>query len=196
MNHKTDETKLLSNRIMLRPYQEHDIQDFYNLICLNTARLAPSFPGRMRVITSPDEARKLILQFKSDWVLGQTYAFGVWRIDNAGYIGDISLKSFDYSVPKAEIGYYLDLQAEGCGYGIEMLQTLVDFAFQQLKLNKLFIRCSTQNNRSCRLAERCGFYREGLMRQDFRDHQKQLIDIYYYGLTRQDYDKLAQNKLT
>ena len=191
MAKQIDETELIGSRLLLRPYQAEDAPLFYQLIQDNKERLAPANPGRIRLTTSLDAARRLILQFKSDWLLGQVYAFGIWQRDNNHYIGDISLKNFDHSIPKAEIGYYLDYRAEGQGYGKEMLQSLIKFAIQDLKLYKLFIRCSPHNKRSFCLAERCGFRREGLVRKDFRDHNNQLVDTYYYGLTRQDYDELT-----
>src|SRR5688500_17962834 len=106
-----DATELIGARLLLRPYRIEDAPQFYQLILENKDRLAPAFPGRTRLTTSLDEARRFILQFKSDWLLGQVYAFGTWQRDQNRYIGDISLKNFDYSIPKAEIGYYLDYRA-------------------------------------------------------------------------------------
>lgn len=188
-----DDTLLCSQDLLLRPYQEADAAAFYQLIRDNEARLAPAFPGRIRLTQSLDECRRLLLQFRSDWLLGQVYAFGIWEKASQAYIGDISLKNFDRSVPKAEIGYYLAQQAEGRGYGTQMLRSLVRFAFEDLNLNKVFLRSATDNPRSYALAERCGFRREGLMRQDFRDHHQNLVDIYYYGLTKSDYQLGAGN---
>ncbi|MGV3642467.1 MAG: GNAT family N-acetyltransferase [Adhaeribacter sp.] len=184
---KQDETLLGTEDLLLRPYQEADAPAFYQLIRDNEDRLAPAFPGRIRLTQSLDECRRLLLQFKSDWLLGQVYAFGIWEKASQAYIGDISLKNFDRSVPKAEIGYYLGRQVEGRGYGTQMLGALLHFAFRDLNLNKVFLRSATDNPRSYALAERCGFRREGLMHQDFRDHNQHLIDIYYYGLTKSDY---------
>ena len=190
------EKRLISARLLLRPYQEADTQMFYTLIQKNKQRLAPVFPGRIRQVTSLDEARRFLLQFKADWILGKSYAFGAWRQDTAEYIGDISLKNIDRSIPKAEIGYYLDARAEGHGYGAEMLETIIRFAFEEALLNKIFLRTSLHNARSYVLAEKCGFRREGLLRQDFRDNQKQLVDVYLYGLTRTDYVELSKSKAT
>jgi RimJ/RimL family protein N-acetyltransferase len=184
---KMEETILTSADLWLRPYREEDAAAFHQLIRENEARLAPAFPGRVRLTRTLEECRRLLLQFKSDWQLGQVYAFGIWEKTTNGYIGDISLKNFDRSVPKAEIGYYLDHRVEGKGYGTQMLRLLVRFAFEELNLNKVFIRSAIDNRRSYALAERCGFQREGLMHQDFRDNQQNLVDIYYYGLTRRDY---------
>jgi ribosomal-protein-alanine N-acetyltransferase len=184
---KQEDTVLTSADLLLRPYREEDAAAFYQLIQENEARLAPAFPGRVRLTRNLDECRRLLLQFKSDWLLGQVYAFGIWEKASKDYIGDISLKNIDRSVPKAEIGYYLGLQAEGRGYGIQMLRCLVSFAFDELNLNKVFLRSAIDNARSYTLAERCGFRREGLMHQDFRNHEQHLVDIYYYGLTRRDY---------
>jgi [ribosomal protein S5]-alanine N-acetyltransferase len=184
-----DETILTSRDLLLRPYREEDTAAFYQLIQENKARLAPAFPGRIRLTHNLEECRRLLLQFKSDWLLGQVYAFGIWEKASKDYIGEISLKNFDRTVPKAEIGYYLALQAEGKGYGSQMLGCLVKFAFEDLNLNKVFLRAAIDNPRSYALAERCGFRREGLMLSDFRDHQHNLVDIYYYGLTRREYNQ-------
>lgn len=183
-----ENTELITPRLRLHPYHEDHTDAFYNLIKENKLRLAPAFPNRIRILKQPEEALKLIKRFKVDWLLGQVYAFGMWQQPQNNYIGDISLKNFDYSVPKAEIAYYLDAQAEGQGLAVEALEGIIKFAFKVLEVNKLYIRCSLHNARSYSLAERCGFRREGLMRHDFRDASQKLIDIYYYGLTRPDYE--------
>ena len=193
MPFKIAEKRLTSPRLWLQPYREADLSVFYTLIKDNKQRLAPVFPTRVRQVTSPDEARRFLLQFKADWLLSKSYAFGVWRKDTNQYIGDISLKNIDKSIPKAEIGYYLDTRAEGYGYGAEMLKAIIRFAFEDVLLNKIFLRTSLHNSRSYALAENCGFQREGLLRQDFRDDRKELIDVYYYGLTRADYNKMAKD---
>ncbi len=182
-----DNTELITPRLRLHPYHECHTEAFCRLIQENKNRLAPAFPSRVNVSQQPAEALRLIKRFKADWMLGQVYAFGIWQQPQNKYIGDISLKNFDRSVPKAEVGYYLDAQAEGQGLAQEALKTIIKFAFVTLEVNKLFIRCSLQNARSYTLAERCGFRREGLIRQDFRDASQKLIDVYYYGLTRPDY---------
>ena len=184
----SEETELMTDRLRLRAYREPDTTAFYTLIQENKNRLAPAFPSRVLVTKRYEEALRLIKRFRVDWQLGQVYAFGIWQQDPERYIGDISLKNFDHSVPKAEIGYYLDGSSEGKGFGTEALRAIINFAFKQLGMNKLYIRCALQNSRSYELAERCGFRREGLLRQDFRDHTRQLIDVYYYGLTRTDYN--------
>ena len=188
-----EDTELITPRLRLRPYHENHTEVFYKLIQDNKTRLAPAFPSRVMVTKHPEEALRLIKRFKVDWLLGQVYAFGIWQQPQNVYIGDISLKNFDYSVPKAEVGYYLDARAEGQGLAIEALEGIIKFAFKTLEVNKLFIRCSLENARSYSLAERCGFRREGLMRQDFRDSNQKLIDIYYYGLTRPDYENRYWN---
>ncbi|MDB5262880.1 MAG: family acetyltransferase [Adhaeribacter sp.] len=194
MTEIAEDTELITDRLRLRPYREPDALIFHNLIQENKTRLAPAFPSRVLVTKRYEEALRLIKRFRVDWQLGQVYAFGIWHQNPDKYIGDISLKNFDHSIPKAEIGYYLDGSAEGYGYGTEALQALIRFAFKQLSVNKLYLRCALQNQRSAELAERCGFRREGLIRQDFRDNTRQLIDVYYYGLTRSEYNTLLPDQ--
>lgn len=183
-----EDTELITPRLRLHPYHENHTEAFYRLLQENKDRLAPAFPNRIAVTKHLDEALKLIKRLKIDWMLGQVYAFGIWRQPQNKYIGDISLKNFEYSIPKAEVGYYLSAQAEGQGFALEALEAIIKFSFKSLEINKLYIRCSLENVRSYQLAERCGFRREGLIRHDFRDSSQKLIDIFYYGLTRPDYE--------
>jgi RimJ/RimL family protein N-acetyltransferase len=139
-------------------------------------------------------AEYFIRQMIADWQLQKVYEFGIWLRETKEYVGDIALKNFEKRVPKAEIGYYLGATAEGQGLAAEALRAVTIFGFDQVKVNKIFIKMPVQNHRSYRLAERTGYTREGLLRQDFRSDEKTgLVDVYYYGLTRPDYEKLFKS---
>ncbi|QNF33892.1 GNAT family N-acetyltransferase [Adhaeribacter swui] len=185
-------TKLQTARLLLRQYQVTDAPDFLQLIQKNQLRLSPAFPGRVAMTQNLATAKHFIRQMRTDWQLKRVYELGIWLSEAKKYIGDITLKNIEKRVPKGEIGYYLDAAAEGQGLAYEALSAVVRFGFDQLGLNKLFIKMPVQNQRSYRLAERCGFTREGLLRQDFRSDDKTgLVDVFYYGLTRVDYQKLC-----
>ncbi len=186
-------TELRTERLLLRCYQITDASDFLQLILKNKNRLSLAFPGRVAMTQQLVNAEFFIRQMRADWQLKKVYEFGIWLQDTDQYIGDIALKNIEKRVPKGEIGYYLDVAAEGQGLACEALRAVTNFGFDNLALNKLFIKMPVQNQRSYHLAERCGFTREGLLRQDFRSDEKTgLVDVYYYGMTRMDYEKLEQ----
>lgn len=188
-------TELRTERLLLRRYQITDAFDFLQLLLKNKDRLSLAFPGRVAITQKLENAEYFIRQMRGDWQLKKVYEFGIWLRNTEQYIGDIALKNIEKRVPKGEIGYYLDATAEGQGLASEALRAVTIFGFDNLILNKLFIKMPTQNQRSYSLAERCGFTREGLLRQDFRSDDKTgLVDVYYYGMTRLDYQKLEQTK--
>jgi len=67
------------------------------------------------------------------------------------------------------------------------VEALLNIAFQTLEMRKLFLRALPQNRRSLDLAEKCGFSREGYLRDDFKTGSGVVSDIVYCGLTRKDF---------
>ncbi|MDQ4141273.1 MAG: GNAT family N-acetyltransferase [Bacteroidota bacterium] len=184
-------TELRTNRLLLRRYQDTDAPDFLNLLLTNYSRLSLAFPGRVEMNQKLENAEYFVRQMRADWQYKKVFEFGIWLLETEKYIGDIALKNLEKRVPKAEIGYYLDAAAEGKGLASEALRAVTIFGFDTIGVNKIFIKMPVQNERSYRLAERCGFIREGLLRQDFRSDEKTgLVDVYYYGMTRSDYQIL------
>jgi RimJ/RimL family protein N-acetyltransferase len=56
--------------------------------------------------------------------------------------------------------------AEGHGYVTEAVRALTAAAFRGLHAQRIEIRCDPANERSWRVAERCGFAFEGTLRND------------------------------
>lgn len=187
-------SELRTPRLLLRRYRETDVPDFFNLLQINQERFSVAFPERLALNQQIEGAGYFVRQMIAAWQSRKAYEFGIWRQETGQYIGDIALKNFEKRVPKAEIGYYLDGAAEGQGYASEALRAVTTFGFDHVGLNKIFIKMTIQNHRSYRLAERCGYVREGMLRQDFRSDEKTgLVNIYYYGLIRSDYEKLFKS---
>ena len=188
--------ELRTPRLLLRCYQEADAAEFLQLLLTNKKRLSLAFPSRVAMNRKIENAAYFVRLMRADWQSKRVFEFGIWLLDTNQYIGDIALKNFEKRVPKAEIGYYVDSTAEGKGIATEALQAVTKFGFDHLGMNKISIKMPVQNQRSYRLAERCGYVREGLLRRDFRsDDETGLLDVYYYGMTRDDY-QLAYHKNT
>ena len=58
----------------------------------------------------------------------------------------------------------------------------MSFARDHLGLRRLYLRIHPQNLASQRVAEKCGFQREGLIRHDFLDGQGVPQDVRYYSV--------------
>ncbi len=115
--------------------------------------------------------------------------FGIFRRDRL--LGVIGFVSFDWKARKTEIGYWIDKDEQGKGIISRASRYLIDYAFDGLDLNRIEIRCSSENLRSAAIPKRLGFRFEGHLRQsEFRNGK--LHDFLTFGLLRSD-RKPAEN---
>lgn len=70
----------------------------------------------------------------------------------------------DLEQSRAAVGYWLAEHARGRGAATRTLRLLARWAFDHLALARLELTCAPDNTASQRVAERCGFVREGVLR--------------------------------
>ena len=87
-----------------------------------------------------------------------------------------------------EIGYWIDGEFAGKGIVTDCCRALINYAFRELRLNRVQIRCAVGNSRSAALAKRLGFLHEGTLRQTIRTNER-LDDEKCFGLLRSDWVK-------
>jgi ribosomal-protein-serine acetyltransferase len=102
--------------------------------------------------------------------------------------GLLGMKDMDSLNNKAEIGYWLSKKAVGRGIMIRSCRALIDYAFTELHLNKIWIRCAVDNLSSCNIPKQLGFTYEGIERQGEFLHGR-YIDIKIYSLLRKEWLK-------
>ncbi len=67
-------------------------------------------------------------------------------------------------------------------------RALVGHAFTELNLNRVEIRCASDNARSCAIPERLSFRREGLLREAEWLYDR-FVDHVVYGLIRSEWNE-------
>jgi len=88
-----------------------------------------------------------------------TYTFA---IDIDGHIvGGVSLKDVKWKDRRADIGYWIRKDCWGKGYMTEAVNMVVDYAFNKLKLHRIFGQCFEDNPASAKVMLKCGFKPEG-----------------------------------
>ena len=96
-------------------------------------------------------------------------------------IGGGSLHDVDLDDRRAAVGYWLAADARGRGIATHAVRLIARWAFAELALARLEITCGPDNEPSLRVAERCGFVREGLLRSH-RSFQGARRDTVIFGL--------------
>jgi RimJ/RimL family protein N-acetyltransferase len=80
-------------------------------------------------------------------------------------IGNVELR-ITPGARRAEMGIVIgDRSAWNKGYGTNTVRMVLQYAFEELELNRVDLTTDEENHRAIRCYEKCGFVREGLLRQ-------------------------------
>ena len=104
---------------------------------------------------------------------------GIWLQDDLA--GIVSLHQVVWHDRKASLGYWLGASFQGHGLITKACRVLIRHSFTELKLNRLEIQCTTENERSRKVADRLGFTQEGILRQAWCSRDR-FVDQVIYGL--------------
>jgi RimJ/RimL family protein N-acetyltransferase len=85
-------------------------------------------------------------------------------LDDGIVLGGGSLHAVDLEQGRAAVGYELAPAARGRGVATRAVRLIARWAFEELGIARLELTCGPDNHASMRVAERCGFTREGLLR--------------------------------
>lgn len=82
--------------------------------------------------------------------------------------GGASVYDVELDEARAAVGCWLAPEARGRGVATRTLRLLTGWAFEQLAVARVELTCAPDNVTSKRVAERCGFVREGVLRSHIR----------------------------
>jgi len=106
--------------------------------------------------------------------------------ENRIFAGLISLKEVDQINKKAEIGYWLDVNMTGKGIMIRACRAIINYAFDELKLNRVCIKTAVGNNKSAAIPVNLGFYFEGIERKSELLNDK-YQDLMVYSMLKSEW---------
>ena len=90
---------------------------------------------------------------------------GFAAIEGAGeFVGLGLAPEIDRAGGEVELGYIVAPTARGRGVATEILRLLTDWAFGELGAMRAYLVIDVENHASARVAEHCGYVREGVMR--------------------------------
>ncbi len=182
--------KLITKRLILRPFNSGDIKDIQkNINNLNVTKwlLVVPYPYRMK------DAKWWVDQCKKEYKNKKRnkYNFGIELKKERKIIGGISLDHADKFQEKATVGYWLGEDYWKSGYGSEALNAILKFGFNKLKLRRIEAEVFAGNPSSGKLLEKFGAKLEGRRKKACRCRaDKKIKDDLIYGLLKEEWRKL------
>lgn len=86
--------------------------------------------------------------------------------ENGQHIGNVYLTGIDYVNRRAESHIFIgEKDYWGQGYGKEALIEILNYGFDEIGLHRIEAHINADNAASLRMHEKCGYKREGLLRQ-------------------------------
>ncbi|NHQ87234.1 GNAT family N-acetyltransferase [Iodobacter sp. HSC-16F04] len=135
-------------------------------------------------------AASWIASSASLWLVQQTLALAIRRKEDGALLGAISL--FDILPEhRAELGYWIGKPFWGKGYASEAGHAILEFGFNELKLQRIYAEHLTRNPASGRVMEKIGLKQEGILRQHAMKWGK-LEDVVYRGILKDERQKMNQ----
>lgn len=101
-------------------------------------------------------------------------------------VGSFHVHQISWANERTEVGYCVHHRFEGKGYASAALK-LAEKMLAQMGFRRIEIRCGVDNHRSCALAERNGYQKEGVLRQDTREGDSFRDTVVYAKLLGQKF---------
>jgi len=110
--------------------------------------------------------------FERDWLQaykdgdadGTRDGFAIEDAETGEFLGIAGLVAIEAKESQAEIGYIVVREARGRGIATRALRLVTDYALGEVGLARVHLMIGGENTPSMRVAERCGYQREGVLR--------------------------------
>ncbi|MCA0178826.1 MAG: GNAT family N-acetyltransferase [Actinobacteria bacterium] len=172
---------LHTHRLHLRPVEARDAEPLLALMSdVEVMRFWDSPPWQ-----ELGQAERFAQRSASMADDGSGVRLTIERADDEAFLGWCAVGGYDEDFRLATVTYVLSRHAWGHGYATEAMAAVVDWAYQNLDLNRLQTEVDTRNPPSARVLEKLGFTREGTLRENCIV-DGDVSDSWIYGLIASD----------
>lgn len=160
---------VLDSAELFQIWSDHEVTKFMNIESFNNENQVKEMILLFDKLSKNEEAiRYTLIELKSNQIIG-TCGFNYIDFENA----------------KAEIGYDLNKMYWGQGFAKEAITCLIQYAFNDLNLNRIEAKIEPENINSIRLIEKLSFTYEGTLRKAEKSKNR-FIDLNLYSLLATD----------
>lgn len=158
--------------VQIRPQKVYDAKRFYEILSSPNFTYFPVKPKSI-------EEEKEFLRLNSDKRKRKS-EFNFSIIYNTKHVGAIGVRVDQFRPFIGEIGYFIDENFWGKGIASYALKQLENFILSNLSLHRVEIRIAKQNKASQKIAIKCGYNKEGILKQTLLV-ENQWYDCYLYS---------------
>ena len=117
---------------------------------------------------------------------GFNYIFAIRLKESRDLIGSINIR-LNKRHNWGSLGYWVGYQYWGQGYGTEVLKKVIQFGFEEKRLNRVWAEYKTMNVASGRMMEKAGMKHEGIMRNHHKQSPNNYLDMSIKSILKSEY---------
>jgi len=178
-------------RFILRPFERRDALPLVEAVRASLPELQQWLPwahagyGRL-------DAQAYIRESIRSWKEGKAFDLAIRDPERPRHhLGNISIWFLSKSFRTGEIGYWVRTDETARGIATEATGRALKIAFDEMNLHRAILRIALGNRGSERVAEKLGFVREGVLREEIKV-RGQWLDHSVWGLLDHEYRKGEQ----
>ncbi len=157
---------LTTERFVLRRFNRRDAEALWRAVDDSLPELNQWMPWA-HLNYARDEAAAYIRDSNQSWKEGRAYDFAIrTAADPDRHVGNVSIWQVSRLGRVAEIGYWIRTSDTSTGAATEVTRRMIDVGFAELSMHKINLRIAAGNRASERVAEKLGFTREGVLREE------------------------------
>ncbi len=146
--------------VRLRPWTEADLPAAHAAVQDPLVERFTRVPPKQTL----EDLRIFLASHESVRADGVELRLAIADVESDAFLGAIGLLRFDWANTRGEIGYWLAPEARGRGCTTRAVRLLSRWALTELGLGRLGLHTDPENKASQRVAVRCGYTREGILR--------------------------------
>jgi RimJ/RimL family protein N-acetyltransferase len=167
---------LTSRLVKLRQLRSNDIPTIRLLVTNEITKYLIHVPYPYKT----EDARRFVNKSRRYSKSRKELVFGIELLRTSSLVGIISLQKIENVSKNAQIGYWVGKKYWNAGIATESIRLLIRYAFQILRLHKLYANVLVTNRASIRVLEKNGMKIEGLLKDSvYKDHKFYDVALYY-----------------
>jgi RimJ/RimL family protein N-acetyltransferase len=115
-------------------------------------------------VAKPEEEFDFLRRAEESWKELKSAQYGMYLRGTNEFVGVCSMFGLSKGRESAEIGYWLDPKYANKGFMTEAVNAVAN-AFFEMGCARIQIVANVKNIASCKIAEKCGFEHEGIMKR-------------------------------
>ncbi|WP_276496813.1 GNAT family N-acetyltransferase [Pontibacter litorisediminis] len=181
-------TQLQDDRVLLRRYQPTDVNNLASIVY--DEDIWRFMPTR---ISTPEELQAWAATVEQGFATGTRYTFMIVDRTTGRLAGSTSYGNISLPDRRLEIGWtWLSKACRGTGMNRHCKFLLLQYAFEELHMERVELKTDVLNQRSRRAMLKIGATEEGVLRSHTQMHDGRRRDTIYYSILRAEWPAIKQ----